>query len=59
MIRQNWAAATGPTREGRALQDVGFDRLEPQEVFYSDINPRLQLPNDMVSVSSKQEVQSS
>lgn len=49
----NWANAGG------ALQDVSFDRLEPQEAFYSDINPRLWLPNDKASVSLKQEVQSS
>ena len=36
----NWANAGG---EG-PLQDVSFDRLEPQEAFYSDINPGLRLP---------------
>lgn len=47
----------GQCKRGGALQDVSFDRLEPQEAFYSDINPRLQLPNDTASVSPKQEVQ--
>lgn len=41
------------------MQDVGSGRLEPQEAFYSDFNPELQLYNDTPSISPKQEVQSS
>lgn len=50
-IWQTGQLQLGQRGRGGALQDVSFDRLEPQEAFYSDINPGLRLPNDKASVS--------
>lgn len=51
MVKTGQFLQQGQHGRGGAPQDVSFDRLEPREAFYSDINLGLQLLNDKASVS--------